>query len=120
MPVWKWLLLDGIGASIMVGYTLYLGRLFGENAPLLKSKVERFDLVLMFLAFAVVTTLVVRHRSNKARAEAEAEAASEPGTDLARTVEPYSSGTGTAPAPSAPRDEPGPGSDLDDGPLGGA
>jgi membrane protein DedA with SNARE-associated domain len=67
MPIWKWFLLDALGASIMTPFALYLGFLFGANTDLLAQKVKDFHLVLAFAAFAVLATVLVRHRVVKTR-----------------------------------------------------
>jgi len=72
MPIWKWFLLDAIGASIMTPFALHLGLLFGANADLLAQKVKDFHLVLAFGAFALLVTVIVRSRMVKARERSEA------------------------------------------------
>jgi len=102
MPVWKWLLLDGIGAAIMVPFALHLGVLFGENADLLAQKVKDFHLVLAFGAFALLATVVVRSRMARARAREESEA----GVEVSVATSPVrdaASAPGAADAPSDPR-----------------
>lgn len=72
MPIWKWFLLDAIGASIMTPFALYLGFKFGENTDLLAAKVKDFHLVLAFAAFAVLATVLVRRRMVRLRERSEA------------------------------------------------
>lgn len=75
MPAWKWLTLDAIGAAIMVPVILHLGRAFGANVDLAQSTVEDFGLLMAFVAFALLLTVVVRSRILRDRARAEREAA---------------------------------------------
>ena len=105
MPIWKWFLLDALGASIMTPFALYLGFLFGANTDLLAEKVKDFHLVLAFAAFAVLATVLVRSRISKSRERAAASASPGANEGAAQTeVSAASEAPPTASqAPSDPR-----------------
>jgi membrane protein DedA with SNARE-associated domain len=104
MPIWKWFLLDALGASIMTPFALYLGFLFGANTDLLAQKVKDFHLVLAFAAFAVLATVLVRSRVVKSRERAAASASApaiegEPGTAASTASEPAPAASQAPPDP---------------------
>ena len=66
MPYWRFLALDGLGVVISVPTSIWVGKLFGGQVDRLQEQMDNLHLVLAFLVVALLITILVIGRRNRA------------------------------------------------------
>jgi len=66
MSYWRFLALDGLGVAISVPASIWVGKLFGGQVDRLQEQMDHLHLVLAFLVVALLITVLVMGRRNRA------------------------------------------------------